>query len=120
MLPERKGSLQLAATPLAAAGLQPCASPQVLPLSGNSLSAGRRHACDLPGGNGMGMPRAAPCTGVLGGTQGFGGVGRRRRRARWESTAHARPRRKLKPLYESEEEAAGGPDSGPGPDPLSP
>ena len=68
----------------------------------------------------MGMPAAAPSAGVLGTTQGFGGVGRQRRRARWDSTARARPRRKLKPLYESEEEAAGDPGFGPGPHPLSP
>ena len=64
----------------------------------------------------MGMPAAASSVGVLGATRGYGGVGRRRR---WDSTAHARPRRKLKPLYEDEEEADGSPGTGPGPDPLS-
>ena len=71
-------------------------------------------------GNHTGMPAAAPSAGVLGPTQAFGGVGRPRRRARWDSTARARPRRKLKPLYEDEEEAAGSHGSGSGPDPLSP
>ena len=126
---ESEGTRQLAASPLAAAGPQPCASPPALPLS-DSLDAGRGHACrpTAPGlekpqrGNRTGRPAAARGAGAQGATQGFVGTGRPRRRARWGSTAHARPQCKLKPLYEAEEEAvtAGSPAFGPGPDSLSP
>ena len=115
----RKGSLQLAASSLAPAEPQQCAKPQILPLS-NSLNVGSRHACGLQMGDRMGMPAAAASAGKLGCTQGFSGVGGQRRRARWDTSSRARPRRKPKPLYEAEEEAAGSLGSGPGPDPLSP